>query len=337
MIRPFGLRDISTIRRLQPRGVAFDLRRLLLYSTSPTRSALLGYLSRNHLGTITCVHENSSSAESGQRGCAQVWPRPGRAEWDLVFLAPSLDHHQKASEIWRQLLAHLIIQGAKQDIQRIYARSSEDAEAEDILRQVGFTIVAREEVFVLSHRPAPAPLPKGLRRVDRRQDRWALSELCRQVVPPLVQQAEGLLPHRCAAPHHPLARFLFADEYVWVEKGKIIAYLGLCGSARGYWLEITVRPEYRADLLPYIKYVLTLAQRLNSTPVYCSIPDYSVGLGWLLRTLGFESYTRQVLLVVHTVARVPVRRRLVIPGLERGVDTDPLGRVGAPLEQRAQN
>lgn len=318
MIRPFGLRHVLAIRRLTPRGVGFDLRCLLLHSPSPASCALLGYLTRHHLGAITCVHERSKDTQT--EGFIQVWPRADQAEWDLAFLAPSLDHHGDAPDVWRRLLTHVVVLAAERDVERVCARSSEDAEAEDLLRQAGFTVVEREEIFVLSHQPAPAPSPKGLRQLDRR-DRQALHGFYCQVRPPLMRQAEGLPPLWSTPPHCTSLGLVSTNEYVWAEKARIIAYLGLSSSSRGHWLEIVVRPEHRADVLPYAKHVLTLAHCSARTPLYCPVPDHNVGLGWLLRTLGFESYTRQVLLVAHTVARVPLGRRIMISGLERSVDT----------------
>jgi hypothetical protein len=78
---------------------------------------------------------------------------------------------------------------------------------------------------------------------------------------------------------------------------------------------------YRADLLPYLKYMLMVAKSAERLPVYCPVADYSVGLGWLLRTCGFESYTRQVMLAAYTMARVPIRQRVPVhPGLQSSVD-----------------
>jgi hypothetical protein len=60
-----------------------------------------------------------------------------------------------------------------------------------------------------------------------------------------------------------------------------------------------------------------------------------VGLGWLLRTLGFEPYTRQVLLVAHTVTRVSARQRLIVPGLEHSIDVSrPMGHVSHSEESQ---
>jgi hypothetical protein len=324
VIRPFGLRDVLTLRQLQPRGTAFDLKRLVLAASSPAGSALTAYLTHNHLGTPTYLREN---AESDGRGFVQVRPRLNGFEWDLLFIAPSLDDHKDTASIWHALLSHLIIVAGQHNVLRIYARSPEDAEVETVLRGAGFSVLAREEVFVLSTPATPAPQPKGMRRASRR-DREALIGLCQQAMPPLVRKAELSSNDWCqtVAPRcrHPMERGRRADEFICMAKGQTIAYLSMRESSAGHWLEVIVHPEYRGDILPYVKYILTLTKRSPGKPLYCGVPDFGVGLGWILRTLGFTPYARQALLVAHTMARVPVRPSVIIPGLEGGVES--LGR-----------
>jgi hypothetical protein len=321
VIRPFGLRDVLTLRQLQPRSTAFDLKRLVLAASSPAGSALAAYFTRNHLGTPTYVRE---SAERDGRGFAQVRPRPNGSEWDLLFIAPSLDDHKDTAGIWHALLNHLIVLAGQQSVLRIYARSPEDAEVETVLRGVGFSILAREEVFVLSVPATPAPQPKGMRRASR-QDREALICLCQRAMPSLVRKAELSSGDWCQAVTRRLRRQVGrarrADEFICMAKGQIIAYLSMRESSAGYWLEVIVHPEYRGDVLPYIRYILTLAECSPGQPLYCGVPDFGVGLGWILRTLEFVPYARQALLVAHTMARVPVRPTVIIPGLEGGVES----------------
>jgi len=318
VIRPFGLRDLATIKQLEPLGLAFDLRRTLLDATVPSQAALWGYLTRSHLGALTCIHEDKQD-RSQLKGFAQVWPGGDRCTWELAYLAPSLDYHQRVPEIWQRLLSHLLILGAQQGKRHIYARLAEDAEAETILRQAGFNVISREEVFVLSQEVSPAPQPKGLRPVTG-DDLGPLQEFYGQVMPPVVQATQGFPAHWLASTQRHLWRAGAVNEFIWSEKGKVVAYLGLSGSARGAWLEVFVRPEYRGDVLPHIRYVLALSGCSATRPVYCPIPDHTVGLGWLLRTLGFSSYVRQVVLVAHNYGRVPVRQKMVVAGLERTVD-----------------
>lgn len=314
-MRPFDLRDALAIRQLQPRGVAFDLRRLLLHSFSPARAALLGHLTRQRLGTFTLVQTDSAGGRT--IGYIQAWPRVHPQEWDLAYIAPSLDHQRDASDLWHELLSSLILVGGQRNILRIYARVPEDMEIETILRQCGFTVVTREQVFVLVRPSAPAPLPRGMRPVER-QDRWALEQLYRQVVPPLLHQAEDTTLHDIV--RRDWWRHDQAEEYIWIDRERALAHFALVSAPQGYWLQTVVRPESRGDLLPCIRFLLTRMQCSDATPVYAPVPDFTIGLGWLLRTCGFESYNRQTLMVAHTVVHSTVRRALLIPGLDGGMD-----------------
>jgi hypothetical protein len=298
---------------------------MLLDAFSPVRAALLGHLTHQHLGTFTLVQTDVV----GERpvGYIEAWPRSHPQVWDLAYIAPSLDYHRDAYGIWQALLSHLIIMGGQRNIQRIYARVPEDVEIESIFRQAGFTVVTREQVFVLTRQPTPAPLPRGMRAVEQR-DGWSLEQLFRQVVPPLLCQAEDAMP--CEAARRGWWRRHPTEEYVWADRERAIAYLALSSSSRGYWLRTVVRPENRGDLLPCIRYLLTRAQRSDAMPVYVPVPDFTVGLGWLLRTLGFESYNRQTLLVAHTVVRSAVRRPLLVSG--SGVDArTPVGHASTRM------
>jgi len=319
VIRPFSFRDVGMLRQLESQGAAFDLRRWLLGAPSSTLSALAGYLTQYHMGTVTCVQDGRGRRGAGLRGFVQAWPRWNHAEWDLAYMSPALDYRDGAGDLWQELLSALILHGAEQNIDRIYARLTEDGESEEIFRHAGFTILTREEIFVLSRDRTPAILPKGLRRTSP-DDRPGLEEFYRQVAPRLQSKIEWATPSSVVL-QYPWPHSWIRDDYMWSDKGKILAHFRLLVGSRGAWLEVVVRPEHRADILPCLKYMTALPRRSHATPLYCPVPDYGVGLGWLLRTLGFEPFARQVLLVAHTIACVPVTHRLVVPGLNTQVET----------------
>jgi len=93
----------------------------------------------------------------------------------------------------------------------------------------------------------------------------------------------------------------------------------------GCWMEILVQPDHRADIVPHIRHVIGGCQDSGQRPIYCAVPDHAVGVGWLLRTLGFQAVGQQAHMVLHVAARVPVRRPLVVTGLEGSVD------IGTPV------
>ena len=328
MIRPFGLRDILAIRQLASLGVAFDLRRALLYGRSPAFSAVFGYLTRHYLGPMTCIEQTDRQVS----GFCQVWPRSQRTTWEIGFLAPSIEYRDTSTNTWHQLLTNAIRVAVENQVQRVYARVPEDPEMESVLRKAGFTVVTHEEIFALASPSQPAPRPRGLKPVAR-GDEWYLRELYRQAMPPLIKQSEGPIPDWYSPSKRVLTRFSRTREMIWIEQGRANAYFSLCSSANGYWLEMVVRPECRGDALPYIKHLLSLADGAPNRPIYCPIPDYAVGLGLMLQTQKFQSYTRQVLFVAHTVARVPVSRPLVMPALDNTIDIgSPVGRASTTVQ-----
>lgn len=313
-----------TIRRLAPQGVAFDLERLLLDTSSPLTSAIAGYLTRSHLGAVTCIHDGADDQQD-LRGFVQALPNAKSSRWDVAYLSPSLRQHAGASDIWYRLLTYLIIYAAEQHVCRVFARSAEDGEAEDVLRQAGFRVVQREEVFRLEGAQPALPVPKGLRPVTE-QDRWALQQFYARTVPRNALDPFTGASYRTTRNPSTLASYAVLGEYVWTDREQTLAYYGLLSGARGCWLEVLVRPEHRGDILHQIKFMLGLAPA-NRGPVYCGVPDYSVGLAWLLRTLHFESQARQVLMVAHTAVRERVRQGVLVSRLESSVETTVSGHV----------
>lgn len=323
MARKLALGDLFLLRHLEERGVRFDLRNSLVHPATPSQAALVGLLTRYRFGAVTCIHD-----EDGQGGFVQVWPHGGSLSWHLAYIAPSLDERPDAAAIWHGMLGQLLRLASSEGALRVFARCVEDAETEGTLRQRGFGLVTREEVFVLTMPPSPAPAPRGLRRFDE-SDRWPLRQLYGQAVPSLVQKAEGFSPQELISPLQSLASPP-EDHYVWVDRGEIIAHFAVSRGRAGTWMDCVVRPDRRGDALPQMHHILSQQPCSPDRPLYVCVPDYAVGLGWLLRTLGFETFARQAVMAAHTAAREAVTRQALMPGLE-GVD------CGAPVTTVSQN
>ncbi|NLT74856.1 MAG: hypothetical protein GXX94_11815 [Chloroflexi bacterium] len=315
MIRPFSLRDAPDIIQLQTRAAVLDFKRRLLRSSNPVGSAVLGVLSGHYAGARTLVHTGATGSDP--RAFVQLLPREDRSSWDVACAAPSLEEEPDAAPLWEELLARSIWIAAEQDIARIYASTPPGLAEAQALRRSGFAVVGCEEVFVSTVAYPRTSRPAGMREVEA-SDAWALGELRRQVIPPLVYQAQWFAPEEEAASAQALGSS--RGGHVWVENGTVIAHMSLESTSRGHWITCTVRPEHRADLLPCLRYLLHLADGSDTRPVYVSVPDYVVGLGWLLRTLGFESCGRQQVMVAHTVSRVAVKHPAVAHGLEGQAD-----------------
>jgi len=320
VIRPFGLRDISWVRELQPEGTAFDVAYWLFHPFSPAFSACLGYFWRHRPTVMTSVF-CQERAECGD-GFVQIRTGKHPDEWELSFLAPALTESEQNKRIWLDLLAHLVVFGALCGVRRIYARVREDPMNEHVLREAGFSVVTREEIFVLKRPLDPVPAPAGLREV-RDSDRRRLDEFVQQVVPPLVYKANGTNSRCSFLPHPLLALFLPKREFVWDERGRILAYFSSCTFQGVQWIEAVVRPEVRGDVGPCIHHVVANRGRSAEVEAYVRVQEYCKGLGWVLRTLDFEPWARQVVMVAHTTANALVSSTMTLKHLQGCVEARP--------------
>jgi hypothetical protein len=315
VIRPFGLRDAPVVKHLQTQSAAFDFKRCSLSTPNPTRSAVLGLVSRHHIGAHTLVHTGAAGSEP--IAFVQLLPREDGLTWDVACIAPALEGDPAAACLWQDLLASSMLTAAEQGVMRICARLLVDGDSALVLRRSGFASVGYEEIFASSAKQTAVQMPPGLRHVTN-DDAWALGELRRQVIPPLVYQAQWFTPEEAVST--AITSGASHVAMIWIDQGQIIAHLSLESTARARWVECIVRPERRGDLLPYLRFVLHVADGEGGRPVFVVVPDFGVGVGWLLRTLGYESVGRQQVMVAHTVSRVTVSRPVVAHGLEGRVD-----------------
>jgi len=318
VLRPFGLHDMVAMRQLQGQSVPLDVRRRLLYRDAPARDALIGFLTRHHLGPLTWMLGEDDDAWQG-KAFAQVWSVPARRDWNLIAMAPALDADAHVESTWRDMLQALVPWAVENGVFRIVSRVDEGSEPERVLRTSGYIATVRQELFRLESHPGAVACPRGLQPAHPRHD-WALGELYYQVVPPAVQDAEAAFSRACAGPRRYLLGGESAREYVWQDAERVNAYLAIAYAPQGLWLNILVRPEYRADIAPHVRYVLGQVQETDPRPIYCAVPDYAVGIGWVLRTLGFQAAGRHAHMVQHVAARVPVWRPLVVRGMDGAVD-----------------
>ncbi|GEM_PF-1579618 len=298
---------------MQPKGTTLDVRRATLTSSSPLLVGALGLLLHQPLGAMTLIDE-----AEGETGIAQASPQHGGRAWDVRFLAPSIAHSAEAARIWQRLLTALGVLACEHGAERLLAYVPEDAFIEHAFREAGFDTSSREQVFVLTNPPPPAPEPTGLRKLTGK-DHVDLQALVRATVPTRLTEMGEATPTRQRAPKGLLVSP--PEEYVWVRNGGAAGYIGLFAGPQCYWLETLVRPELRTEVVPHLRFVLSSIECSSQLPVFCAIPDYAAGTGWILRALGFKQYARQALMVSRLVSRVPVRTPVVFPGLEGSMDT----------------
>jgi hypothetical protein len=317
LIKPFHVRDLLLVGKLQNQGLLLDLEEALTQTYSPLLATLVGCLPLQRTGVSTYICDEM---EEGQRmtGFAQMRLRKGGPEADMVYLTPSLSAAGEAMTIWRRLLEHVCREAGRQGIQRIFARLPEDGLEVEAFQQVGFSIYAREDIFRLAQMPSHLAYPeRGIIRPQQPADGWELQALYAAVAPRLVQRAESLTAKRWEAAPGPWLRRAGQEGYVMEDEGEIVGCVRIHQGQTGHWLEMLLHPQAyeRADEL--VNQSLSLLVQYPPRPIYCCLRRYQGGLRVPLEAQGFQPLTSQCVMVKHTTVRVKKPALKLVPALEK--------------------
>lgn len=290
-IRPFGWRDVLLVQRLQASGQVLDYERALVDGLSPMRDALRAYLSLGAGCRRTVVLVGRDALAQYVRYKGSNWVR-------LTYLAPALTSPDHA-ERWIELLERLAASVGARGTYHIVAEASPDGPEMELLRRVGFGVLARQMLFRLASPASPGddpPAPAGLRPWHSTDD-WGVRLLYANTVPQLAQQieapADGILsPSR------------WSQRLVLERDGEVIACLATRRGRAGNGLRLLLHPEAEVYVEALIRHGLGTLVGGSPLPVYCRVRRYESWLRPPLEASGFELLFHTVLLVKHTVARV---------------------------------
>lgn len=297
--------------------MSLDLETCLTRPHSPLNTAIASSLFLSRTGVCTYVIDQEEE-NSDLLGLAQMWQRPGRPEYVVVFISPALASGNGAHAIWQRLLTHLCVKAGERGGQRLYAGLPTDGEeAYQVFRHVGFAAYAQEDVFQFvgpaSQLAGFKPLP--LRR-QRERDSWGLQQLYATITPRAVQNAEGSAQGQWELSGRGWGSYPYRRGYVWEDRGEIWAALQIRSSRAGYWLRMLLHPDAldQADML--VAAVLARVHCVPGQKLYCAVRTYEAGLPSALVASGFRAVGSQTLVVKHTTvwAREPAVQR--VPALE---------------------
>jgi len=311
-VRPFLPIDLPLVHRLTPFGVSFDSMTTLTRGVHTIEGAVWASMPLTDLGmgTPTFVLRRG---ESGY--VAQIRHRGGDANARMVFVAPGMTHCQD-EWAWFRLLDSLTIAAGRRGALTLNAEVAETGPEFPILRQAGFAIYARQELW--KREPQPLPQTQQHPRIQLRAcgdlDAIALNSLYLNVVPAMVRQADSPPDAK-----HGLELF---------HKDRALAYLSAQEGKYGIYLSGLFSPELSTDTAQAIlSAALEALPRAEKLPVYFNVRRYAEWLRTPLESLGFAPWANQALMVRHTVRRVdsPLRRTAHVPeggilALPRNVD-----------------
>jgi hypothetical protein len=321
VIRPFDLRDIFLVRRLQHAGTQLDLEGAIVRPQSPLRAALASHLPFDGIGATTYVL-NGRQDGTRLRGFAQARGRPNGHEADVIYLAPSLAGDDAAPEAWERLLVYLCQAEGAHGVQRLFVKLVEDDnDAIEVFRRVGFVIYTQERLFRLDTLPArDTRLDEIPLRPHQPVDTWGLQRLYCRAAPRLVQQTECVSGDSWEA--MPIGRLAGQrdERYVWERYGEIVGYVRLVEGQRGHWLKLLLHHDVQDQADDLVGWSQVLLNDFPPRPVYCSVRGYDTPLQVALKRVGFRPGVSLILLVKHTATHVREPEWRWVPALERGVE-----------------
>lgn len=295
VLRSFTLTDYGLLRRLTKRAVFLNNHFQLTQGLGASlRGALLSPLS-----AFTGIHTFTSMAQGNSHPLfAQAYHASGSPLAYCLLLAPStaLD-----SPVLAQLLDGLTKEIGARGAFSLVAEVEEVDQAFKALRQNGFAIFARQQVWKLNKAPL-ASVSVGWRPALER-DQFAVHLLRKALVPGQVQQIE-------METAEPL------DGYLLRQDGEIVAYAEVRRGPRGIWL----LPFVNLDAEPFDTAMADLIAKLrprHNRPIYVCLRSYQDWLQRSLEDLGASAGPRQVVMARRTslplaaedARRVPVPAR----------------------------
>lgn len=311
-LRLCGIRQLPAVYRLWGKGLAVDAQAGLPGGAMPFWPVLVAMMpGSSTLGENLFVLEGEDGAEA----FVQARRRLDRPEADLVYIAPALERAPEAAAAWNALLVGTCIALGQQGVERVYASLPETGPEVEAFQQAGFVLYTREELYCLDPGACPDVVAEAVPLVARSPEhQWALDRLYSELVPWLVQQAEGGGGFNGSG---SLARSQAGTEHVLVQGGEVIGLVQLRPVGNAYHMAIVLHPRAYHWARAVIAFGLSRFRHGPARPVYCAVRHYQGGLRTPLEENGFRWVGTRALLVRHTMAKareVPVRR---IEGTER--------------------
>ncbi|MDE3088133.1 MAG: hypothetical protein KGJ80_01950 [Chloroflexota bacterium] len=317
MARWLTLDDLIAIRQLQARGMQLDLERAVLWPHSSLQAALNSRLPFSTIRAETIVLYPSAPRGGRALGFLQMRERRGRPESDIVFLAPSLDSGGDVVSTWYRLLAECAQEIGSRGGQRLFAQLSSGNGVEEVFRQAGFSVYAREDIYRLTEWPVNLTKSDALRH-QRARDGWTLLRLYAQFTPRPVQIAEGMLsPEGQGGKMGDWWDQSGGAGYILEADNDLAGAVRVRRGSAAYWLRFWLHPQAQEQSDRLVCGALSLLWAAPRRPIYCGVRDYESGLRDALEAAGFRYLVTRSLLVKHTTARARESLLKLMPALEK--------------------
>ncbi len=330
MTRPFGLRDLALIHRLGDQGVSLHAETALTRRWQPLWGALHSLLVGHDEVTLVWRADKGEGA-----GFIQLQLREDNAHARLIYLgadpagvqehSPGTNGDQIKETIptlaldetaWLALLDSAVAAAGQMGAHGLIAEADEVGPELVLLRQAGFAVYTRQDVWVLDEIPAGLEIPDLLRPYSTDDD-WEMALLYAHIVPPLIQLVEPSPPD---------------EGIIWVlpeAHNELGAFVHVLEGPAATWMQFFIHPNAQAQAREIVAAVLKVSPPLAEKPVYCCVRRYQSWLQHALAEIGFSVWGSQAVMVKHTTQPVQQVQTQKAAALETnyGVPSPPLMRL----------
>jgi len=305
-IRPVTLLDLLSLSIPPAAALHLDLAQQMISPRQFLRGLLSSWLHlRGPSHTLLCW------GDEGLLACVQAWPWSRNSACEVRYLAVWKAARTQEDVLWEELLAALALGASQEGVTRLLARLPDEGYLE-LFQRAGFSPFAEERVLVWDGTEVQDVRPTaGLQPVGS-EHLWAINQLHANLIPPIVQRAEGYvsdswLPQRGE------------EAWVWQEEGTVQAFVRRRRGSKASGVDLLVDPAFRQHAWALLAHALAGA----SPPVYLTLRSYQGELLEVAHRLGFRPHAEQILLVKFLAVAQEQRQPVSAHKAERHLEAAP--------------
>lgn len=301
MIRSFELPDLRALHRFRKQGVYLDSMTLLTKGKIliPARAVF------SPLSEAVGVYTGYYQPTGGKRRTpliAQASHTLGSSVAHLTFLTPD-----KAVEPVgvAELIEFLIKRLGEREAQVLVADVDEKTATFETLRQLNFSIYARQHIWRIGSLSLKGT-PKLKWRKIVSQDEFNARKLYHAIVPTMVQQVEST----------PASEM---SGWVYYSEGELLGYADVREGPRGVWVQPFIHPEME-DVGMHLTALFAALRPRERRPAYVCLRSYQAGLSLYLEDLDAEVSASQAVMVRRLAAMVKKPELSPLPSINGGTE-----------------
>lgn len=280
--------NVPAIRRAAEKGIVLDSELSYTRHLDISRSAVISSVLLPQRGLYTLVGKADRQTVSGQ---VRIKDADHLAK--IVYIAPQCEAEAN-NTAWLALLDAMAQEAGRRGATMLTAEVDEISPLFEILRQTGFAVYARQEIWrcytPLNMLPGLAALT-GVLADETDDDTLDIQLLYSNIVPRLVQPIAVPSPESVGV--------------VYRRDGRVQAYIAVSQGKQGIYLMPFMHPDVLGrEAAAIIAGVMARIEKNERTPVYVCVRRYQDWLDDSLRDLGFESWTQQAVMVRHIAAGI---------------------------------